>query len=254
MMKNFFLSTALMLPFTVFAQTAQGGISNAKMAGIPSFTQLISASPGLVSKHNDIPVLIPKQKNGKYGYVNQNGKYIIQPEYYIAMFFSEDCNLLNSSNEKVKKFGTNEYATVEKNSISYRINHNGEKVYQYKDADLGKCAKTFVKQKYSAYNLKSAYGVIENSKKITNTNDRTQFAIYPQYDLIHVLEGSDVNHPMMIAVLNDKFGVINIENKIIVPFEYADIKRNFSWKMGGMFEVSKDGKTYKYIDIRNQSY
>ncbi len=254
-MKKTFFSTALLLPFFIFAQSSQGGgATTVKMAGIPHFTQLVSATPDLVSNNNDVPVLIPKQKNGKYGYINQNGKFIIQPEYYIAMFFAEDCNLLNSPNEKARKFGTNEYATVEKNSVSYRVNHKGEKVYQYKDADLGKCKSAFIKQKYSAYNLKNAFGVIDNSTRITNTADRNQFKIYPQYDLIHILEGSDVNNPMMIAVLNDKFGIINIDNKVIVPFEYADIKRNFSWKMGGMFEVSKDGKTYKYVDMRNKSY
>jgi len=59
---------------------------------------------------------------------------------------------------------------------------------------------------------------------------------------------------MIVATYNDKFGVIDVNNKIIIPFEYADIKRNYSWKLGKMFEVTKDDKNYYYIDSYNQSY
>lgn len=72
-------------------------------------------------KDDKIPMLIPQSVNQKMGYVNQNGRLVISPEYHIAMFFSEDCNLLNSPNQNAVRFGTSEYATVEKNEISYRI-------------------------------------------------------------------------------------------------------------------------------------
>lgn len=225
-------------------------------AGLPQFNQLISASPSLVSLHSDIPVIIPKKVGAKYGYVNQKGKMVVQPDFYIAMFFSEDCNLLNSPNENVKKYGTSDYATVEKNQVSYRINFKGEKVYTYKDADLGKCSLKHVKQKYSAFQDKSEYGLygIVSNSTVGNSMGKSQFQIAPQYELLHVMEGSDVDNPMIMAVSNDKFGIINKENKIIIPFMYTDIKKNFSWKLGGVFEVSKDGKTYYYVDVRNKAY
>lgn len=240
--------------------SAQSSIAAKNMSetfiGLPQFNQLISASPDLVSLHSDIPVLVPKKIGGKFGYVNQKGKIVIQPEFYIAMFFSEDCNLMNSTNPNAKKFGSNEYATVEKNQISYRINFKGEKVYQYKDADLGKCVSKHNKQKYSAFHDKSQFGLygIVNNATFTNPQDKSQFQIAPQYELLHIMEGSDVDNPMIIAVSNDKFGVINKENKIIIPFMYSDIKKNFSWKLGGVFEVSKDGNNYYYVDVRNKSY
>lgn len=59
---------------------------------------------------------------------------------------------------------------------------------------------------------------------------------------------------MIVASKNNKFGVIDVNNKVIIPFEYNDIKRNFSWKLARLFEVTKDGKNYFYIDVNNNAY
>lgn len=204
--------------------------------------------------NKDLPLLIPKKKDGKFGYVNQNGKFVIQPEYHIAVFFYEDCNLLNSPNEKVRKFGTKDYATVEKDMISYRINQAGKRVYKFNEADFGKCKPSeYTQQLYQAYILNGFYGIIEK-KRFVNAADYRDYQIYPQYQYLFILEGDDVANPMIVASYNDKFGVIDVHNKVIIPFEYDDIKRNFSWKLGKMFEVSKDGKNYYYVDSNNKTY
>ncbi len=211
-------------------------------------------NPDLVVIKKDLPVLIPKKKGDQFGYVNQNGKFIIQPEYHIAVFFYEDCNLLNSPNEKIRKFGTDSYATVEKDMISYRIDQSGKRVYQFKDADLGTCKfEEYKQQLFQAYVLNGFYGIIEKSKFV-NAADYRQYQIYPQYQYLYIMEGDDVANPMIVASNNDKFGVIDVNNKIIIPFEYSNIKRNFSWKLGKMFEVTKDGKNYYYIDADNKTY
>ncbi|SMO81010.1 WG containing repeat-containing protein [Chryseobacterium rhizoplanae] len=211
-------------------------------------------NPDLVVINKDLPVLIPKKKGDYFGYVNQNGKFIIQPEYHIAVFFYEDCNLLNSPNEKVRKFGTKEYATVEKDMISYRIDQSGKRVYQFKEADFGKCVfEEYKQQQFQAYTMNGFYGIIEKSKFV-NAADYRQFQIYPQYQYLYIMEGDDVANPMIVASNNDKFGVIDVNNKIIIPFEYANIKRNFSWKLGKMFEVTKDGSNYYYVDSNNKTY
>lgn len=208
----------------------------------------------LVVIKQDLPVLIPKKKDGKFGYVNQNGKFIIQPEYHIAVFFYEDCNLLNSPNEKVRKFGTKNYATVEKDMISYRVDRAGKRVYQFKEEDLGKCKfEEYKQQLYQAYVLNGFYGIIEKAT-FENPMDYRQFKIYPQYQYLFIMEGDDVSDPMIVASHNDRFGVIDVHNKVIIPFEYSNIKRNFSWKLGRMFEVTKDGTNYYYIDANNKTY
>jgi hypothetical protein len=203
--------------------------------------------------NENIPLLIPQKKNGKSGFVNQKSRFVIQPEYDLVMFFGEDCNLLNSPNEKIRKFGTKDFATVEKNGITFRINKSGKRVYQYKNDDLGKCNLTLQKALFHAYILHGKYGIIEDSK-FKNPSDRSQFAIYPDYQYLYIMEGDDVANPMIVATYNDKFGVIDVNNKIVIPFEYSDIKRNYSWKLGKMFEVTKDDKNYYYIDSDNRSY
>lgn len=246
----------LFISISVFCQSKAGKKFPAK-----NIQKTVSKKPDGVAKPNpdllvlneDIPVLIPQKKEGKFGYVNQKGKFVIKPEYHIAVFFYEDCNLLNSSNEKVKKFGTEQYATVEKDMVSYRIDQNGKRVYQYKDSDLGKCPREFKSQQYQAYVKNGFYGIIEKAK-FMNAEDYRDYKIYPQYEYLHIMEGKDVSNPMIIASKNDRFGVIDVNNNIIIPFEYDDIKRNFSWMLGNMFEVSKDGKTYYYIDSHNKAY
>ena len=194
----------------------------------------------------DTPELIPKKLNGKFGYVNKKGKFVIQPKFYIALFYSDDCKLLNSSNPNVKQYGTEDYATVEKNQISYRIDKEGNEVYQYKDSDLGKCGNSYQKPKFQVYKRGGVSGLVD-----ANT---TNFRIVPQYEFLHVLESEEREYPMIVAVSGGKFGVIDINNQTIVPFEYEDIKRNFSWKIGRMFEVTKDGKNYYYVDAAHNKY
>lgn len=59
---------------------------------------------------------------------------------------------------------------------------------------------------------------------------------------------------MIIASANNRFGVIDVYNNVVIPFEYTDIKRNYSWKLGRLFEVTKDGSNYFYVDNKNRKY
>lgn len=256
-MKNILNLWCLFISIFVFSQTKSVKklpVKNVMKTAVKKGLAVAKPNPDLVIINPDLPVLIPKKEDGKFGYVNQNGKFIIKPEYHIAVFFYEDCNLLNSPNPKVKKFGTNEYATVEKDMISYRVNKAGKRVYQFKDSDLGKCKlEDYKQQLYQAYVLNGFYGIIEKTRFV-NAADYRDYQIYPQYQYLYILEGDDTADPMIVASHNDRFGVIDVNNKVIVPFEYSNIKRNFSWKLGKMFEVTKDGKNYYYIDAKNKTY
>ena len=202
-------------------------------------------------KEDLLPSLIPQKVDQKSGYINQNGKMVITPEYHIAMFFSEDCNLLSSPNKSVRAFGSAEYATVEKNDISYRINKKGNRVYQYKKSDLGKCSQPYQMHKYKAFTLNGMYGLV--SKDSIDLSGYKDFDIYPQYQMLYVLESNREN-PMIIAVRNNKFGIVDKNNKTVIPFVYNDIKMNLSWQTANLFEVSKDGKNYFYVDKNNKAY
>lgn len=207
-----------------------------------------------LAKTNDsIPALIPYKKQGKSGFINQKGKIIIPPIYSNVGFFTEDCNLLNSGNPNVKKFGSKNYASVRINNEDYRLDQSGRRVYHFKNEDLGRCSLEFKTQLFHAYILNKNYGIIEDAK-FENPHDYRQFTIYPQYDYLHIMEGDDLKNPMIVAIKNNKFGVINVKGQTIVPFEYEDIKRNYSWKIGRLFEVSQDGNNYYYIDESNRAY
>lgn len=203
--------------------------------------------------NTSVAAIFPIKKDGKFGFQNQNGKILIKPEYSNVGFFTEDCNLLNSPNEKARKFGSKQYASVRLNNDDYRVNVYGKRVYKFMKEDLGKCPAEFKKQDFHAYVLNGFYGIIEDSK-FENEADYRQYHIYPQYQYLHIMEGDDLKHPMIIAALNDKFGVIDIDNKVVIPFEYTDIKRNFSWKIGRLFEVTKDGQNYYFVDEKNKAY
>ncbi len=248
-LKKIILVLAVLISVAVFPQK-----SSRKKAPVKKKAAIVRQNDILPVVNQDLPLLIPKKKDGNFGYVNQKGKFIIQPEYHIAVFFYEDCSLLNSPNEKLRKFGTAEYATVEKDEISYRVDRKGKRVYRFRQEDLGKCVhKEYVQQLYQAYVLNGFYGIIEKAT-FKDPADYRQFQIYPQYEYLFILEGDDVANPMIVASKNNRFGVIDVHNRVIIPFEYSDIKRNFSWKLGKMFDVSKDGKNYYYIDSNNNSY
>ncbi len=226
--------------------TAQSGNDNASV-------QLAAESQEHTPVNRDVPELIPQQRNGSYGFVDRKGNLVIRPEYSNVGFFTEDCNLLNSPNAKVRKFGSDQFASVRKGGVDFRIDKKGKRVYQYKNADLAKCPFEFKKQRYFSYIRQGYYGIIEETS-FTNPEDYRNYIIYPQYTYLHIMEGDDLNNPMIIASRNNRFGVIDIHNKVIIPFEYSDIKRNYSWKLARLFEVTKDGKNYYYIDAKNKGY
>ncbi|SFI42885.1 WG repeat-containing protein [Halpernia frigidisoli] len=201
---------------------------------------------------NKIPDLIPQKINGNFGYVNHKSKFVIAPKYNLAMFFNTDCNLLNSKNKKVRPFGSADFATVEENKIAYRIDKKGKKVYKYLKQDLATCPVEYKAQKYKAYIMQGFYGLVD--KDSVNEGNYKDFVIYPQFQRLHVMEGNDIDNPMIVAVYNNKFGVIDKNAKVIIPFIYADIKLNFSWLLGKMFEVSVDNKEYFYVDENNVAY
>ena len=247
------MKNVLSLILISFALILSGQKHNIAKKKTVTKTVSAKANTDLIKINDSIPVLIPQKMEGKFGYINQKGKVIIGHQYSNVGFFTEDCNLIHSPNEKVRKFGSSQFASVRLNNKNYRINKAGKRVYEFKDSDLGKCPPQYKTQLFHAYVMNSAYGIIEDSK-FENPGDYRQFTIYPQYEYLHILEGDDLRNPMIIASRNNRFGVIDIHQNIIIPFEYSDIKRNFSWKLARLFEVTRDGKNYFFVDSKNKEY
>lgn len=199
-------------------------------------------------KKEESPQLyIPKKVGKKYGFVNQYGAMVVEPLYDNVGFYTEDCNLLNSSNATVRKYGTKEYATVSSGDAMFRITKEGRKAYVFQQSDLSPCKhQAFRKQLFSAYLSNGLYGIVSEKTRLK--------VISPEYQYLHILEGEDLQSPMIIAAKNDRFGIIDSQNNVIIPFVYADIKRNYSWKLAKLFEVTKDGQNYFFVDSLGKTY
>lgn len=211
-------------------------------------------NPKDYEKINDsLPILLLKRENGKLGFVNQKGKVIVPFQYDFGNFFAEDCNLLHSPNLIVRKYGSADYASVTQGQHDFRIDKTGKRVYQFKKEDFGACTPVLQEPKYYAYTYRGFWGLVDD-KNFASPENAPSFTIYPQYQYLYVLAGNNPENPMIIASKNNKLGIINIHNQIIIPFEYEDIKRNFSWKLGHMFEVSRDGINYYFVDQKNTTY
>ena len=74
---------------------------------------------------------------------------------------------------------------------------------------------------FHAYFKKGFYGIIED-EKFKNPEDYRHYQIYPQYQYLHILEGDDLKNPMIIASLNNRFGVIDIWS-FLVTHKYASM-------------------------------
>ena len=176
-MKNFFLPLAIGASFLCFAEATHFKI------GKPV---------------DEIPTLIPNKKSGKFGYVTQNGVQSIPAKFDMALFFKEDCNLLNSANAAVKQYGTKDFATVEVKGEAFRINNKGAVVYKYKTSDLGKCQLNFVPPAYSAFKKNNDYGLV--GKDAYGNPDLSKVYIQPQYQYLFVMEAQPGDDSVFIAI------------------------------------------------------
>ncbi|NAW51986.1 WG repeat-containing protein [Elizabethkingia argentiflava] len=200
-----------------------------------------------------IPELIPFFKNGKFGYINIFRKVVIPQKFDLALFFKEDCNLLQAADHRLRKFGSMDYATVEINGVAYRINREGKIVYRYRAYDLGRCITEVQIPAYITYeDMTGHYGLAK--KDGLGLADTSQVYIPAQYQYLYVMDSEDIDDPMIIAIRNNKYGVIDKHNNIVIDFKYEDIKKNLSWKEAHLFEVSKDGRRYFFMDKRSNIY
>lgn len=204
-------------------------------------------------KEWSIPELIPHKTGDKYGFIDRERKVIISHAYNNVGFYTEDCTLLNSPKMSVRKYGSADYASVSYHGNNYRIDRAGKRVYRFKKEELGRCNLPYVPQQFEAYRFGNSYGIIEPAK-FENSSDYRQFTIYPQYDYLHILEGNDVTNPLIVAARNNRFGIIDVQNNIVLPFVYSDIKRNYSWKLAHLFEATYDGKNYFFVDRDGNEY
>lgn len=223
--------------------------------GVLAQNAMVDTSIGVIDTTNDqqIPLLIPVNRNGKIGYLDSVSKKIaIAPQFHLGLFFQEDCNLLSSESIEERKYGTEDYATVEIKEETMRIDKKGKIVYRYKQDELGKCTKLFIAPLYTSYEKNNRYGVRKRNR--SGVFSASDIYIQPMYQYTYVLDSSDGENPMIVAINNDRFGIIDKNNNTILPFIYQDIKKNKSWRDANLFSVSMDGKHYYFVDKNGTDY
>ena len=168
-------------------------------------------------------------KNNKVGFVNENLKEITKVKYDNAGNFYGNLAIV----EKKEKLGA--------------INNLGKEVVPVKyqgEIESYYGLSVWNNGEYLALMKKGYFGLL----------DKTGKEITP----FKYLSIEFINKDTIIAEKSgSKVGVINNNNKVVVPFIYQEIKQYFGTSIGrddGRFDnvlkVSKDGKKYGYIDFK----
>lgn len=176
------------------------------------------------SFHSDLALV---KQGGKYGFIDDDGKFMINPIYDNAYDFNE-----NGVGAVAKLIdGVLRFATINKNGkllsdFSYRNVLIGEdRIFAY-DGEF-----------YYLFNLKM--------KQLF----KTEFQIAGfESGGIAIDPLSDFDEKLIAFRSNEsKYGFINLKGEVVIPAEY-DIIGNFN---DGLAKVKKDGK-YGYINAKNE--
>lgn len=183
---------------------------------------------------NELKGFFRVEKSGKYGVINSQGNSIITPEYdWISSEFG------------VFKVGFNNPRRVG------LINQNGKIVVPAENNWIGK-SNTHQSKLLTVKVTASSYQFLNSLLE----------PILPTHAVAHayVLNADKLLNPMcpndlfLISVKdkNGKFGLINeITERLVVPFEYDEIKQFFSSMNHNFYSVRK-GKNWRLINDKNQ--
>lgn len=151
--------------------------------------------------------------DGKVGYIDSDGKYLVQPQFQDGSDFSEG------------------YAfVVTDNSYPICINTKGKEVFTLKGAEV-------------VSNFSEGFAMYKNeSGKFGYVDTKGNSAITPRFD-----RASDFSEGLAAVQLGEKWGFIDKEGNIVIPsqFSYA---RDFH---EGLAAIS-NGKTYGFVNSKGE--
>lgn len=144
------------------------------------------------------------KKDGKYGVINLKGTILVEPDYdkiETDKFYDEE--------NGYKKSGYIVSNTTEEGYRYGYVDLNGKEIVPTKYNDISRITEIDSKDIYIICAENGKYGLIKNGEKI----------IENEYQSIIYTESNNT----LIALKGKKYGVMSIEGKTIIPFEYKQI-------------------------------
>jgi len=203
----------------------------------------------ITSIHYDGLALVKsKGDNTKFGYISENGKFIIAPKYLEASVFSEEIAWV-----------------VQKNSYPTAINTNGKKIF---DAKFAECVRNY-KNGFAAFQQIDAKGRLKwgflsksgqivisakynnvghfNKEKCPVQNENGKWGMINKSGNLEInyqfdYAGSFDSKGHAIVKLGDKYGAIDESGKYIINPQYSFMKTD-----GDLFLIVQD-KKYGWCD------
>lgn len=186
------------------------------------------------------PELIPILVKEKYGYCNKNGEIIIKPKFDDAEPFMRDWLYYSLDNEN-QKYGDINYASVVIKNKHYRIDKNGSIMCEW-NPDLI--------DRNSMYQEKDFEFIQENNKIGIKVDSIIKIKCI--YDEIKPLSNSRSNY--FIVKLNNKYGVIDINENVLIPFKFEKLTNgDLDYNKIGLLKATLNNKIF-YIDFCGNEY
>lgn len=111
---------------------------------------------------------------------------------------------------------------------------------------------TIIKEEYEFFNhFENKIFAIKNNKRyiiVLHENTYKEIETQPQSFVQHIHGDLYSNHPYQIFVTNGKYGVLSIENKIIIPCEYDKIENVYH----SIDFIVKQGNKYGLVNANHQ--
>lgn len=171
--------------------------------------------------------LLVKQ-DGKYGVININGNTLVNIEY--------DKIETDKFYEKKRGYRNAGYIVSKTTNEGYRygyVNLDGKEIIDTRYNDLYRITEMSGSDIYIICAENGKYGLMRNNKKIIN--NEYQSLVY----------NNDNNY--LIALKGKKYGVISIDGKIVIPFEYKQIDITGEYIYG-----TTNDESVKVFDLNGQ--
>lgn len=142
--------------------------------------------------------------NGKYGVINIKGATIVKP-----LYDSIESDKYYESGINYKKSG---YIVSKTTNEGYRygyVNYKGKQILDTKFNDLSRITDVNSEDVYLICAENGQYGLIKNKKKVINN----------EYQSLNYNESNNT----ITALKGKRYGVVSLDGKVIVPFEYIQI-------------------------------